>query len=302
MNNTARASEIPKIDMTKGPIYFTNQTNKSTRNKENPNRTGVSFFKGAPSLASYDASEYKGPPLQNMNIKNRFRNLPMNNGMYKTQNHFATAIVSPAAIAEISTSKDNSSRAPIGTSGTYHGSSVHERRCKVEDQDELLMQSREGQRAVASRDSKQSEIRSRISGKQTADSKKEREKLGPGDDQMIKMRVLNSYKQIKFSGVGIGGRPTVFSRHGEMAPITEQQKLGNFSHSYGANQLAKIAQGDDMTRRDSIYPSDLDGEDQQTQTMFEPFQTTDNFNSTGMQVSKKRGKTIPQKTYQFDES
>ena len=42
-----------------------------------------------------------------------------------------------------------------------------------------------------------------------------------------------------------------------------------------------------MTRRDSIFPSDIDGEgeDQQTQTMFEPFQThttdNNNFNTIG---------------------
>lgn len=114
---------------------------------------------------------------------------------------------------------------------------------------------------MGSRDSnKASEIRSRISGKHTADSKKEREKLGPGDDAMIRMRVFNSYKQIKFSGVGIGGRPTVYTRHGEMAPIHEQMKLGNFSQAYGANQFGS-PKGDDMTRRDSIFPSDLDAED-----------------------------------------
>ena len=57
-----------------------------------------------------------------------------------------------------------------------------------------------------------SEIRSRISGKETADAKKEREKLGPGDDHMIRMRVFNSYKQIKFSQIGIGGRPAIFNK------------------------------------------------------------------------------------------
>lgn len=50
-----------------------------------------------------------------------------------------------------------------------------------------------------SQESKKSEIRSRISGKQTTDAKAERAKLGPGDDKITKMRVLNSYKQIKFS-------------------------------------------------------------------------------------------------------
>ena len=78
----------------------------------------------------------------------------------------------------------------------------------------MLLKSREGNRALASRDSKQSEVRSRISGRQTTDSKKEREKLGPGDDAMIRMRVFNSYKQIKFSGVGIGGKPAIFTKQG----------------------------------------------------------------------------------------
>ena len=30
---------------------------------------------------------------------------------------------------------------------------------------------------------------------------------------------------------------------------------------------------DEATRKDSIYPSDQEGEDQQTQTQFEPFKT-----------------------------
>ena len=47
-----------------------------------------------------------------------------------------------------------------------------------------------------------------------------------------------------------------------MAPITEKMKQGNFNRAYGTNQFAAGGLGDDMTRRDSIYPSDLDGEDQ----------------------------------------
>jgi len=106
-----------------------------------------------------------GPPLQNTNIKNRFKNLPQGpTGMYKTQNDFG--VMMNPVIAELTSSKDTSSRAPIGTPNTYKISSVHERRCKVEDSDELMMQSREGGKraAVGSRDSKASEIRSRISG------------------------------------------------------------------------------------------------------------------------------------------
>ena len=44
-----------------------------------------------------------------------------------------------------------------------------------------------------------------------------------------------------------------------MAPIDERMKSGNFSQAYGANQFG--SPGDDITRRDSIFPSDLDGED-----------------------------------------
>ena len=86
----------------------------------------------------------------------------------------------------------------MGTPNTIKVSSVHERRCKIDENDEILLKSGHGDR-LGSGESKKSEIRSRISGKQTADSKKERAKLGPGDEQMIKMRVFNSYKQIKFN-------------------------------------------------------------------------------------------------------
>jgi len=58
--------------------------------------------------------------------------------------------------------------------------SVHERRCKAEESDEMQLKSREVSRRGAN--SRKSEIRSRISGKETADPVKEREKMGPGDD------------------------------------------------------------------------------------------------------------------------
>ena len=132
-------------------------------------------------------------------------------------------------------------------------SSVHERRCKVEDNDETTLQSRDGNR-VTSRNSKHSEIRSRISGKETADPNKQREKLGPGDDQMIKMRILNSYKQIKFSGVGIGGKKNVFTKH--VQDYKNNEAALKSIHSNG-----KAVATDDITKKDSIFPSDLDGED-----------------------------------------
>jgi len=53
---------------------------------------------------------------------------------------------------------------------------------------------------------------------------------------------------------------------------------------------------DSATHRDSIFPSELDGdaEDQQTQTMFEPFATADAFNMTGgHKSSTKNNKGIP---------
>ena len=56
----------------------------------------------------------------------------------------------------------------------------------MEDAEEMLVDSRATSRRtnkdLALPRSGHSEIRSRISGKQTADAKKEREKLGPGDD------------------------------------------------------------------------------------------------------------------------
>ena len=63
---------------------------------------------------------------------------------------------------------------------------------------------------------------------------------------------------------------------------------------------------DDATRRDSIYRSEIDneGEDQQTQTAFEPFQTTnDYFHHTDGKFNKNNleVKAIPQKTFNFNE-
>ena len=43
------------------------------------------------------------------------------------------------------------------------------------------------------------------------------------------------------------------------------------------NNTAMNAFGEDVTRRDSIYKSDLEGEDMQTQTVFEPFKTSETF-------------------------
>jgi len=58
---------------------------------------------------------------------------------------------------------------------------------------------------------------------------------------------------------------------------------------------------DEATRRDSIFPSDLDGEDQQTQTFFEPFKTDNNFNRRDSikEAKKNNMKTIPPKAFQF---
>ena len=123
--------------------------------------------------------------------------------MFKTVNH-----VMNAPIAELSSRNSSRRRDAFGTPNTNLLSSVHERRCKADRTEEFLLLSSEGHRILGSRDSRKSEIRSRISGKNTAESKKERAKLGPGDDQVIRMRVFNSYKQIKFNG--IGGKTNVF--------------------------------------------------------------------------------------------
>jgi len=52
--------KMPQLDVNKSPINnlaMTSFINKTARNKD-PNRTGVSFFQGAPSLASYDNTEH----------------------------------------------------------------------------------------------------------------------------------------------------------------------------------------------------------------------------------------------------
>ena len=152
---------------------------------------------------------------------------------------------------------------------------MHERRCKADDNDELLLESQGSVRQrleVASRSgSKDQELRSRISGKETADSKKQREALGPGDDQMLKMQQFNSYRQLKFSGVGIGGKPMPnYNRRPEMSQIQETNKI---IMSYATDIISDLNLGstlkvgqmsgqghDDVTRRDSIFPSELDGE------------------------------------------
>lgn len=59
---------------------------------------------------------------------------------------------------------------------------------------------------------------------------------------------------------------------------------------------------DEATRKDSIYPSDQEIEDQQTQTQFEPFKTTEQFGSTKLkQNDASRNKmTLPQTKFTFD--
>ena len=120
---------------------------------------------------------------------------------------------------------------------------------------------------------------------------------------MIKMRVLNSYKQIKFSGVGIGGKKNVFTKHKNAALKANQAEQAMQTTFKSIQSNGKNAFGLDAdTRRDSIFPSELDGEDQQTQTMFEPFQTTqDGFNMISInQSTKYKGIPIQQKTFEFD--
>ncbi len=53
---------------------------------------------------------------------------------------------------------------------------------------------------------------------------------------------------------------------------------------------------EDATRRDSIYPSDLDNnEDMQTQTVFEPFKTAETFalSKANKGSPQRRGIAIP---------
>lgn len=75
---------------------------------------------------------------------------------------------------------------------------------------------------------------------------------------MIKMLVLNSYKQIKFSGIGIGGKKNVFTRQGldvnSNAAKKDKQELRRI-YLNGKDGII-----DNATQRDSIFPSELDGE------------------------------------------
>ena len=115
---------------------------------------------------------------------------------------------------------------------------------------------------------------------------------------MLKIQQFNSYRQLKYSGVGIGGKPMPsYTMRPEMSPISETNK---FLMSTAAAQDGSTSGYDDATRRDSIFPSEIDGgEDQQTQTAFEPFQTNlDYFNQT----NNPEMKAIPQKTFQFNDN
>ena len=149
---------------------------KTQKNRDNPQRAGVSFFDTQP-IDTLDSPKESsdGGPLQNSKIQNRFRNMVDGpEGMYRTQNHIVT-VTSP--IVEMTTdSKVSSRQAPhIGTpktpqTATLKNASVHERRCKVEDNDETTLLSRDGNR-IGTQNSRGSEIRSRISGKETGDQK-----------------------------------------------------------------------------------------------------------------------------------
>ena len=139
------------------------------------------------------------------------------------------AIAHTIEVAEVCRGSQN---AKVGTPNTIQvGSSVHERRCKGDQNDELNMlnSSRENTQynSKGLPNSGHSDIRSRISGKQTADAKQEKDKMGPGDDQIIKFKVGNSYKQIKLNQVGVGGMPTIYSQANQkscdMSRISELQ-------------------------------------------------------------------------------
>jgi len=96
-----------------------------------------------------------------------------------------------------------------------------------------------------------------------------------------------------------------------MQSIDESERNMNSQNHYrdmmnnmaSKNNTAINAFGEDVTRRDSIYKSDLEGEDMQTQTVFEPFKTSETFAfnkaNKGLQSPKR---AIPQTTFQFDES
>ena len=77
-----------------------------------------------------------------------------------------------SSIIEKDSASVRTSRNPyVGTPQTIKVSSVHERRCKADEVDEIQLASRDGgSRGAPSRDSRKSEIKSRISGKQTAES------------------------------------------------------------------------------------------------------------------------------------
>ena len=90
--------------------------------------------------------------------------------------------------------------------------------------------------------------------------KRERQAAGPGDDHLIRMRVFNSYKQIKFSGVGIAGR-----KEGLLPMTVDSQKTGSkVSHEGHVKVARSIASKGDPTENeinkhhehDSIFPSD----------------------------------------------
>lgn len=122
--------------------------------------------------------------------------------------------------------------------------------------------------------------------------------LGPGDEHLVKMRVFNSYKQIKFYGTGTGTGAR------QLNPILES----SLSPSTIYKVLAPGSVNDELTKRDSIFPSELDAEDQQTQTIFDPVQIGENFlgkqeKSVGFNSSNKnKNKTqISPKQFEFGE-
>lgn len=71
-----------------------------------------------------------------------------------------------SAIIEMDSSVRSSRHPFVGTPNTIKVSSVHERRCKADEVDEIQLASREGgSRGANSRDSRKSGLKSRISGK-----------------------------------------------------------------------------------------------------------------------------------------
>ena len=79
-----------------------------------------------------------------------------------------------------------------------------------------------------------------------------------------------------------------FNIRTEMSPFNEVNEASKILLSYASDPDTEYRAGpqtvyDEATRRDSLYRSEIDneGEDQQTQTAFEPFQTTNEyFNAT----------------------